>query len=255
MNRREFLAAAGAAGSGALAQSAPSIRPRFWSINAYHFRQGTQGPRLNDYFSKALIPAVGRHHGGPVLALEALVAPHLPQVALIFGFNSWDEIWNVTTKMNGDEALKKAHTALESGAEPPFERQHDFILEAAAYQPELKPETRDRSRIFELRVYHSPTWRQLAALHERFAGPEIKIFHRVGIHPILYGTTIVGPDMPNLTYLIPFDNLAAREKAWDAFAADEEWRKVRADSIARHGQITSVIQISIFRAAAYSPIR
>ena len=61
--------------------------------------------------------------------------------------------------------------------------------------------------------------------------------------------------MPNLTYLIPFDNLAAREKAWDAFSADPEWVKVRKESIDKHGQISSVIQISIFKAAAYSPIR
>jgi hypothetical protein len=55
--------------------------------------------------------------------------------------------------------------------------------------------------------------------------------------------------------LIPFDDLAAREKAWNAFGADPEWVKVRKESIDRHGQISSVSQISLFRAAAYSPIR
>ena len=33
-------------------------------------------------------------------------------------------------------------------------------------------------RIFELRVYHSPSWNQLRDLHER------KIIQRVGVHPI-----------------------------------------------------------------------
>jgi len=106
-----------------------------------------------------------------------------------------------------------------------------------------------------LRVYHSPTRSQLKALHERFAGPEIKIFHRVGVNPILYTSTMIGPNMPNLTYLIPFDSLAAREKAWDAFGADPEWVKVRNESIDKHGQIASVINISLFKATAYSPIR
>jgi len=55
--------------------------------------------------------------------------------------------------------------------------------------------------------------------------------------------------------LIPFDNLAAREKAWTAFGADPEWVKVRAESIARGGQISSTSQISLYRAASYSPIR
>jgi hypothetical protein len=61
--------------------------------------------------------------------------------------------------------------------------------------------------------------------------------------------------MPNLTYVIPFENLAAREKAWDAFGADPEWIKVRKESIDKHGQISSVMQISLYRATAYSPIR
>ena len=87
------------------------------------------------------------------------------------------------------------------------------------------------------------------------AGPEIRIFHRVGIHPILYTSTLIGANLPNLTYLIPFDNLAAREKAWDAFGSDPEWLKVRKESIEQHGQISSVIQISLFKATAYSPIR
>jgi hypothetical protein len=95
----------------------------------------------------------------------------------------------------------------------------------------------------------------LDALHERFAGSEIAIFHRSGVHPILYTSTIIGQQMPNLTYLIPFDNLTHREKAWAAFGADPEWVKVRKESIDKHGQISSVIQMSLWRATAYSPIR
>jgi hypothetical protein len=61
--------------------------------------------------------------------------------------------------------------------------------------------------------------------------------------------------MPNLTYLIPFDDLAAREKAWNAFGSDPEWLKVRKESVDRDGQIASILQISLFKATAYSPVR
>ena len=92
-------------------------------------------------------------------------------------------------------------------------------------------------------------------LHERFAGPEIQIFHGSGVHPILYADTIAGPDLPNLIYLIPFASLADREKAWDAFGADSEWVKVRTESIARGGQIVNYNNISLWRSTAYSPIQ
>jgi len=97
--------------------------------------------------------------------------------------------------------------------------------------------------------------RQNRLLHERFAGPEIRIFHRVGVHPILYTTTLIGPNMPNLTYLTPFASLAEREKAWEAFGADPEWIKVRKESIDKGGQITNQISITLLRPAEYSPIQ
>ena len=77
----------------------------------------------------------------------------------------------------------------------------------------------------------------------------------MGVHLLLYTSTLIGDNMPNLTYLTPFDSLAAREKAWDAFGADPEWIKVRKESIDRHGQVANVIQIALYRATAYSPIR
>jgi len=81
-------------------------------------------------------------------------------------------------------------------------------------------------------------------------------FWRCGIHPVFYSSTLIGAIKPNRTYLTPFDGLASREKAWAAlFGADPEWLKVRADSIAKHGQISSVIQMPQFKAATYSPVR
>ena len=103
-------------------------------------------------------------------------------------------------------------------------------------------------------MYHSSNSTILRALHERFAGPESKIFARSGIHPVLYSSTVFGGEMPNLTYLIPFDSLAAREKAWDTFGADPEWLKVREESN-KNGQLVSVSNISIYRAVAYSPVK
>ena len=71
---------------------------------------------------------------------------------------------------------------------------------------------------------------------------------------MFYASTLIGPNIPNLTYLIPFDSLAAREKAWDAFSADPDWIKARNESIEKFGQIVSVSDIAIYRATPYSPI-
>lgn len=255
MDRRMFMGTLGAFGvAGAAAPD--EKRTRIYVLEQFFLKNGTQLPRIHDFMSKAMLPALNRYHTGPKIYLEAIVAPHMPQFAAIYGFHSIEEIWSLHAKIAADAELQKRSDEFESGPEPPFEHQTNTLLEAADYSPEIAPSgPGDPARIFELRTYHSPTWRQLRALHERFAGPEIKIFHRTGVHPILYSSTVVGANMPNLTYVIPFESLAAREKAWAAFGADPEWVKVRKESVEKHGQISSVIQIALYKAAPYSPVR
>ena len=227
----------------------------YYLLETYYLRNSTQGPRINEYMSQGLAPALAQFHKGPKIFLEALVAAHMPQFVVVLGFESLGELAAMPARLRGDAACRKAAAAWESGSEAPYEHYSRVVLKSADYSPDAPPAPAAKPRIFELRTYHSPTWMQLAALHQRFAGPESRIFHRSGIHPIIFSETLVGPQMPNLTYLTPFEDLAAREKAWDAFGADPEWVKVRKESIDAHGQISSVIQITLLRATLYSPIR
>lgn len=238
--------------------TAAAAKPRrVFLLENYYLKNGTQSGRIHEYFGQALLPAMKRAGAGASLYLDALVAPHMPQVAAIHSFDSVAHMLAVREKLASDKELASAFENWERHAEPPYEHFSHSLLEATDYCPPLAaaPEPPKTPRVFELRVYHSPTARQLRLLHERFAGPEIKIFHRVGVRPVLYSSTLIGPHMPNLTYATPFENLAAREKAWAAFGADPEWIKVRKESIDRGGQISSVIQISLYRAAPYSPVQ
>ena len=253
MHRRTFLGVLGALG---LAKGAPdNKRTRFYAFERFTLKNGAGAARLHDFLSQSLLPGMNRVHSGPKIILEQFVGPHTPEVLAIYGFSSMEEMSEVHGKVAHDEAVGKAMQVFESGVEPAFESLDSWVVEAADYSPEIKQEASETPRIFELRIYHSPTWRQLGLLHERFRGPEIKIFHRSGVHPILYGSTVIGPNIPNLTYVIPFADLAAREKAWNAFGADPEWPKVRKESIDRGGEIVSSNQILLYRATRYSPVR
>jgi hypothetical protein len=240
----------------ASANAAP--RTRYYLLRQYLLQNGDQGPRLAAFLRDGVLPAAARAKAaGPRLVLESLVAAHMPQLLTVTPYSSLDEMLKSGERLQADEGYRAALATLESGSESPYEAVNDHLVEATDYSPELPdsfPEPKP-GRVFELRLYHSPTERQLKALHERFAGPEIKIFHRSGVHPLLYSSTAVGPMKPNLVYLTPFDDLAAREKAWNAFGADPEWVKVRKESVEKSGQISLTIHISLYRAAAYSPLR
>ena len=57
----------------------------------------------------------------------------------------------------------RPHEELESGSEPPYESAERQLLQATDFSPEIVPlaEKPKSPRYFELRIYHSPTERQL----------------------------------------------------------------------------------------------
>ncbi len=256
LDRRRFLETLPALlPAGAAAADEPH-RTRFYVFEQYFLQNGSQPDRIHQFFSKTMAPALRRIYHGPMIFLEAVVAPRVPQVAVVFGLESTEQLWSVAKELWSDKDVNRAFDQWEAG-EPPYTSAGAWLLEATAYSPEIVAPALPPAapRVFELRIYHSPTRRQRIALDARFGGPEIQIFHRTGIHPLFYASTIFGEDRPNLVYLIPFESLAAREKAWAAFGADPEWIKVRNESVARDGQIVETINVSLYRATPYSPIR
>ena len=83
---------------------------------------------------------------------------------------------------------------------------------------------------------------------------EVEIFRRVGLRPVFFGRTIVGARMPNLTYMLVHDDLAARDKSWNAFRTDPEWKKLAATPGYSDGEILTNITTWLLRPAAYSQI-
>jgi hypothetical protein len=45
-------------------------------------------------------------------------------------------------------------------------------------------------------------------------GGEIAIFRRTGLAPVFFGEALVGSKIPNLTYMLGFDDMEALEKGW-----------------------------------------
>jgi hypothetical protein len=258
MQRRTLLGGLGAAAT--LAGLAPaqtaSRKTRCYLQHTYYLKNGAQPTRLAEYLSKSWVPAIKKIHPGPVLVLEAQVAAHLPQVSVITGYGSVEEMWSVRGKLAADQTLEAATDAWQKVAEPPYDYEASNLLEVAPFSPEIVPlnPPPKTPRTFELRVYHSPTTWQQRGLMERFATDEMRILAKCGAQPIFFTSGAIGADTPNVTWMIAFEDMIAREKFSAAFAVDPEWVKVRAASVAKYGDSAAVRKITLFRATAYSPV-
>jgi hypothetical protein len=259
LKRRSFFQSV--AGAALLPQAAAqpaapqgANRTRFYVFDYYYYRQGDQGTRLHRFLSSQL-PLFTKHMRACGV-FTGVMTPHTQTTLLISGFSTLDDMEKAAGAFAADANYRKAHEEMESPGQA-FDSLDRILLAATDFSPEIAPpaEKPKSPRYFELRIYHSPTERQQRILHERFAGPEIQVFHKSGIHPILYANTVFGSDLRNLAYFMPFATLADREKAWSAFSADPDWVKARDESVARGGQIVDTQNISLWRATAFSPIQ
>ena len=123
-------------------------------------------------------------------------------------------------------------------------------------QPTI-PETSEKRppRIFELRTYESQSFTTLARKIGMFHSGEMQIFQRLGMRPVFFGETLIGPRQPNLMYMLSYDDLAARDKLWHDFGTDPEWKKLRAQPGLSDPEIVANISNVILRPLTFSAIR
>jgi hypothetical protein len=87
-----------------------------------------------------------------------------------------------------------------------------------------------QSRVYELRTYTCYDGK-LEALKARFRDHTIAIFKRHGMESIGYWVPQDPEKSKNtLIYILAHPSLEAAQKNWEAFRADPEWVKARADS-------------------------
>ncbi len=107
--------------------------------------------------------------------------------------------------------------------------------------------------IHELRVYRCVPGR-LPALLNRFDTITLKLWEKHGIRQAGFWTTLIGESNQDLHYLLAWESLAEREAKWNAFAADPEWLKARAET-EKDGAIVAQVTNSILQPTAFSSVK
>ena len=267
MDRRGFLSLLGAAGlSGvgadpyAAAQTGGAPAPEFYVWREYVLRNGTGPGRLAAFMRDAAIPALNRLGHKPIGIFEVVAGVPSPTVFMLTPHTTLETVGTMEERLAGDAPfMKSAAPYVEAtAADPVYVRQEVSVLAAFRKMPRIEVPAATASggpRLFELRTYESHNERGHRAKVQMFDQMgEIEIFKRVGLTPVFFGRTIAGPRMPNLTYMLVYDNMAAREKAWDAFRKDPEWAKLRTTPGFADAEIVSNITTVLLRPAAYSQV-
>jgi NIPSNAP len=251
MERRQFLAASIATSAAAMAgrsdaQAQPTSPREFYQLRRYTLLSGPQQKLTENFFANALIPALTRRGFGPIGALRLDIGPETPTYYLIVPGRQLDTLATLDLSLAEDQQFLDAAAPFwnATAAAPAFQRVEVSLLEAFAGWPKLTPPAAAAAkakRIFQLRTYESPSNGEHVRKVEMFHSGEFQIFLHSGFHPVFFGDTLAGPRMPNLTYMLAFDDTAELEASWDAFRNDADWKKLQANPRFAFDQIVTNI--------------
>jgi len=258
MTRRMFVPALTVGGP--LLSSAQSKAPSIYEIRTIHLRNtiDNQRSRLTDFLQHAAVPAFARAGIAPSAYFGSMIAEETPFVLTIASYPSLGAMEQQRAKLSADAEYKKALTAYNAQPGLNYERIDSILGRAFPSVPEMivPADVEGRTgRVFELRRYESNNATTLARKIKMFESGEIAIFKRIGMRPVFFAETIVGARMPNLVYMLSFDDLASREKCWKAFGADPEWQKMRVVPGDTDAEIVSNISVSLLQPLPFSPVR
>lgn len=106
--------------------------------------------------------------------------------------------------------------------------------------------------IYELRVYEAMPGK-MPALQNRFANITLKYFKEYGLGVVGFWTEEVGANN-KLVYILSFQDMAQRDKAWAAFRGDSERGRLFAET-ERDGPLVARVTNRILRPTPYSPLQ
>ena len=259
MRRRQFLASSFAVSALASAQTAAARARDFYELRRYSLQRGAQRNLADAFLAEALIPALNRLSIAPVGVFSADIGPESPSLYVLMPSLSVETLATAEFRLEHDaEYLKAGAPFLNAAAkEPAYERRESSLMAAFEGWPRLTvpPATAEhRSRLFELRTYESATDQDHRRKVEMFNSGEFDVFQRAGFWQVFYGDTLVGPRMPNLTYMIGFPDLGDRARMWKAFGSDPGWKKLSGAARYNFEEIVSNITNVILSPTSYSQI-
>ena len=90
-----------------------------------------------------------------------------------------------------------------------------------------------------------------AAFHDRFRDHAARIMRRYGFR-IVAMWEAQGDGKTEFVYLLEWPDEAAKDVAWAAFMADEEWAEIKRVTAAEHGSLVGGIEDRVLDATSYS---
>lgn len=260
MKRRNFLhsslavtAGIAAIGSDVSAAERSPAKKEVYEWREYELNFGIDKGLLEQYFKTAFIPALNQYGVKAVGVFKPWREADPARFYLLIPYSSVDSYFSVNMKIKSDAAFLKNSKAYNSipAEKPVYNRFVSSLMTAFEGWPVMTVPS-GASRIFELRTYEGYSEDAVRRKVKMFHDGEFPIFIRAKLNPVFFGEVIAGDQLPRLTYMITCNNMEERDKGWEAFVADPEWKRLIADT--QYANTISKIRSTFLVPTSYSQV-
>ena len=212
--------------------AADASSPQYFELRVYTAQTDEQRQRVNDYWQNAGVPAYNRMGIKPVGVFTELEVSATNKVYVLIPCDSLEIFAAIPAKLAADADYQKAAAEYLAApkSDPAYERIESSLLVAFDGMKQLAvPPADKKPNVFELRTYKSPSEEKGLNKIKMFESGEITVMKEVGLAPVFYGRTLIGPNMPCLAYMTCGENMDAHKQHWQGFGAAPIWKQLLAD--------------------------
>jgi hypothetical protein len=236
-------------------EATESANRDYFRLEQYQLDNEAQKQRLDAYLRATALPALNRLGIQPVGVFYP--EKDLSPVYVLLRHKSLETLLTIQDKLLADPQYVRegADVLTAPKATPAFKRLEVSLHRAFQGMPQLQTPVHAPQRVFQLRIYESPSVMMGLKKIEMFndAG-ELTIFHDVGLQAVFFSQTLVGSKMPNLTYMLGFDDAAAMKAAWGRFLKDPRWLALKVRPEYADKTVLCGITNLVLKPAEYSQI-
>lgn len=228
-------------------------------LRTYTLQDAAGEEKLDQYLETALLPALERQGLGPFGVFDQATEPEdgAVKVLLLIAGPTVEAVTGASAKLAKDETYRAAaadYLSVPANA-PLLQRIRSELLYSFDCWPKVtvsEQKKAGKDRLFEMRVYESPTENFGELKVEMFNAGEVPIFLDCKIAPVFMGHALIGDQMPNLTYMTVYDGDDARQAAWKNFSKHPDWQVLK--EVEKYKGTVSKIYKSDWKPKSYSQL-
>jgi hypothetical protein len=227
---------------------------QYYELRVYTTKSEKQQQQINDYWQNAAVPAYNRMGVKPIGVFTPTEDSPTNKIYVLIPFDSLNQFSEAASKLAADSTYQKASEEFMSVPknDPAYVRFDSSLLLAMEGMKRLEQPASSGEKkpwIFELRTYTSHNEAKGINKVEMFNSGEIPVMKEVGLSPVFFAQTILGTQMPNLTYMVSGENKDEHKKHWGGFGPNAVWQKLSKDPKYKDN-VSSIISVFLKRTPA-----